>query len=65
MDREAWQATIHGVAKESDTAQQLNILFEVTVKIRVNSSNIYFALNVCKHSECIISLTPQDNGVMR
>ena len=29
----SWQATVHGVAKESDTAQQLNILFEVTVKI--------------------------------
>ena len=24
MDRGAWQATIHGVAKESDTTQQLN-----------------------------------------
>ena len=24
MDRGAWQATIHGVAKESDRTQQLN-----------------------------------------
>ena len=24
MDRGAWQATIHGVAKESDTTEQLN-----------------------------------------
>ena len=24
MDREAWQATVHGVAKESDVAQRLN-----------------------------------------
>ena len=24
MDREAWQATVHGVAKESDMAQRLN-----------------------------------------
>ena len=24
MDREAWQATVHGVAKEMDTTQQLS-----------------------------------------
>ena len=24
MDRGAWQATVHGVAKESDTTEQLN-----------------------------------------
>ena len=24
MDREAWRATVHGVAKESDATQQLN-----------------------------------------
>ena len=24
MDREAWRAKIHGVAKESDTTEQLN-----------------------------------------
>ena len=24
MDREAWQATVHGVAKESDMTEQLN-----------------------------------------
>ena len=24
MDREAWQATVHGVAKESDMVQRLN-----------------------------------------
>ena len=26
MDRGAWQATVHGVAKESDTTEQLTLL---------------------------------------
>ena len=26
MDREAWQATVHGVTKESDTTEQLHSL---------------------------------------
>ena len=30
MDRGAWQATVHGVAKESDTTYQLNKIKEVT-----------------------------------
>ena len=25
MDRGAWRATVHGVAKESDTAEQLSV----------------------------------------
>ena len=30
MDRGAWQATVHGVAKESDTTYQLTKIKEVT-----------------------------------
>ena len=33
MDREAWQATVHGVAKESDVAQRLTQQQQQTYKI--------------------------------
>ena len=32
MDRGAWQATVHGVAKESDTAKQLSTSFDIRPK---------------------------------
>ena len=38
MDRGAWRATVHGVAKESDTTEQ------------PNNSNIYITCPVCKIS---------------
>ena len=35
MDREAWQATVHGVTKESDTTEQLTLSLFFTVILKL------------------------------
>ena len=38
MDREAWQATVHGTAKESDMTERLNIRQQPKAKEQVQET---------------------------
>ena len=40
MDRGAWQATVHGTTKESDTTEQLSRLSKVKVIQRLSVSHL-------------------------
>jgi len=41
MEREAWQATVHGVSKESDTTEQLSTVHRYTISTTVKSLGFY------------------------
>ena len=60
MDREAWQATVYGVAKELDTTKQLNN--KITNNIHIyNFSFIFFSIIVSQSILNIVSLCYKNN----
>ena len=46
MDRGAWQATVHGVAKESDTTEQLTQYLPMYYSLLYHSPKCTYQLSV-------------------
>ena len=48
MDRGAWRATVHGVAKELDTAERLTLYFTfhivVYTEVEIEGSNMKYIM---------------------